>query len=301
MVNLKAGEPFGIDSTELAKIDWSLALKRVVEDLRSDFIYAPHLAFIYSKAGDELVAQLKAALKAGVFNSGVPITIEVQKSFRVRVAGTRKRLGPSFSRAGSILLPGDRLLYQALADRAAPIIEAKTDQARSFSHRLRSADLAKMFVPPRVCWYFLQKALRKRAAVKSVRYILKVDVANFFGSINQHTLINVLNDSGYPKSLSTRLESILTSYTGERSSRGILQGIFPSDLLGNFYMVPVDRFLDDCGVGSARYVDDMYIFVKSVEAANHLLRELIPFLCQFALNCDPHFASNSDPVMRGVR
>jgi hypothetical protein len=43
--------------------------------------------------------------------------------------------------------------------------------------------------------------------------------SNFFGSLNLHTLINVLNDSGYPKSLGSRLEAILLSYTGERSSR----------------------------------------------------------------------------------
>ena len=89
-----------------------------------------------------------------------------------------------------------------------------------------------MFLPTRTCWNKLQKSLAEYAKSKSVRYILKIDVANFFGSLNQHTLINVLNDSGYEKALSSRLEAILTSYTGARSSRGILQGMYPSDLLG---------------------------------------------------------------------
>jgi Reverse transcriptase (RNA-dependent DNA polymerase) len=96
-------------------------------------------------------------------------------------------------------------------------------------------------------------------------------------------MINLLNDSGYPKSLSSRLEALLTSYTGERSSRGILQGIYPSDLLGNYYMTPIDRFLDDYGVPSARYVDDMYVFMSSVDAADQLLRELIPALRSYDL------------------
>jgi hypothetical protein len=236
------------------------------------------LSFIYSKAGDELIALLDRELKSGTFSPGLPLTIEVPKSFRIRVAVQSKRLGPSFTRPGSILLPRDRLLYQALADQAAPIVDAKTDARRSFSHRLAPPGSASMFLPTRTCWNELQKSLAEHSKSEATRYILKIDVANCFGSLNQHTMINVLNDSGYPKSLSSRLEVLLTSYTGERSSRGILQGMYPSDLLGNYYMAPIDRFLNDYGVPSARYVDDIYVFVESVDAADQLLRELIPTL-----------------------
>lgn len=214
MADIKAGDPFGLDDAQLKKIDWPLALKRVIHDLRSDFIYAPHLNFIYNKAGIELIAALVQELKSGTYTPNVPLTIEVPKSFRIRVAVQSKRLGPSYTRPGSILLPRDRLFYQALADQAAPIIEAKTDTKRSFSHRLAHGDNASMFLPTRECWNALQKSLAKHAKSKTDRYILKIDVANFFGSLNQHVLINVLNDAGYPKPLSSRLESLLTSYTG---------------------------------------------------------------------------------------
>ena len=279
MADIKLGETVWLGlQLAIKAIDWPLALKRVSHDLRSDFIYAPHLAFIYSKAGDALITQVTAELKSGAYSPGVPITIEVPKSFRMRVAVAPIRLGPAFSRPGSILLPRDRLFYQALADRAAPVVKAKTDGTRSFSHQLAASDSAGMFLPTRNCWNHLQKALSKHSKSKSTRYILRVDVANFFASLNQHTLINVLDDSGYPKSLSSRLEAVLTRYTGERSSRGILQGMYPSDLLGNFYLTPIDRFLDDYRVPSARYVDDLYVFVDSVDSADHLLRDLIPTL-----------------------
>jgi hypothetical protein len=283
MADIKAGAPFGIDSTMLSKIDWNLALKRISHDLRTDFIYAPHLAFIYSKAGQELIAKVTSDLGSGQYSSGLPLTIEVPKSFRIRVAVPSKRLGPSFSRPGSILLPHDRLLYQALADQAAPIVAAKTDSARSFSHQLGEPDRVSMFLPTRTCWSGLQKALAKHAKSEANKYILRVDVANFFGSLNLHTLINVLSDSGFPNALCARLEAILTNYAGERSSRGILQGIYPSDLFGNYYLVPIDRFLEECGVPSARYVDDLYIFVESVEAADQLLQQLIPTLRSYDL------------------
>ena len=283
MAEIKAGEPFGLDPDFIKKIDWKLALSRVNHDLRSDFIYAPHLAFIYAKAGEELISRLTSALNAGTFSPGVPITLEVPKSFKIRVAVTSHRLGPNFSRPGSILLPNDRLFYQALADQAAPIIKMETDLKRSFSHHLAAPNNANMFEPTRVCWNKLQNALSKYSKTKDVNYIMKIDIANFFGSINQHELINVLNDSGYSPSLSSRLEAMLTRYTGERSSRGILQGMYPSDLFGNYYLAPIDIFLDDLGIPSARYVDDMYIFLKNVDEAEYLLRELIPTLRSYNL------------------
>ena len=284
MADIKTGEPFGLDAEWLSKINWDLALKRIGQDLRSDFIYAPHLGFIYAKAGAELKAQVEKDLKNGHFSLGIPITMEVPKTFRIRVAAVHtSRLGPNYSRPGSILLPRDRLLYQVLGDQAALIIDKRTDETRSFSHKLATTDSANMFIPTRTCWNRLQEANANYAKQPTAKYILKIDVANFFGSLNQHTLINVLNDAGYPKPLSSRLEAILTSFTGERSSRGILQGMYPSDLLGNFYLAPVDRFLSDYPVPSARYVDDLYIFLESVDAADQLLRQLIPVLRSYDL------------------
>jgi len=140
-----------------------------------------------------------------------------------------------------------------------------------------------MFVPTRTCWNYLQKALKIHSTNKSVHYIVKIDVAIFFGSLNQHTLVNLLSDYKYPKLLASRLELILTAFTGQRSSRGILQGIFPSDLFGTFYMTPIDRFLKEYGVASARYVDDIYVFIENVDAAEALTRELIPFLRSYDL------------------
>jgi hypothetical protein len=283
VAEIKAGEPFGMDRAMLQSIDWTLALKRVTHDLRTDFIYAPHLGFIYNRSGTQLISDLTNQLNAGRYTNGLPLTIEVPKSFRIRVAGPVGRLGPAFSRPGSILLPYDRLFYQALADQAAPIIATKTNKRRSFSHRLGEPNSASMFLPTRVCWNNLQQALSKRAREKANKYILRLDVANFFGSLNLHTLINVLGDSGFPPVLCKRLEAVLIGYTGERSSRGILQGMYPSDLFCNYYLAPIDRVLDEQDVPSARYVDDLYVFVESVETADHILRRLITTLRSYDL------------------
>src|SRR5579871_2363937 len=283
MSDLKAGEPFGLEAASITRINWELAVKRIVHDARSDFIYAPHLNFIYGRASGELIRGLKADLKAGTYSPGLPLTIEVPKSFRIAVATQIRRLGPNFSRPGSILLPRDRLLYQALADQAAPVIDARSDHARSFSHKLDPAGGANMFLSTRSCWNALQKALKAHASNDDHLYVIKADVANYFGTLNQHELINVLGDCGYPKPLHSRLEALLTSFTNDRSSRGILQGMYPSDLFGNFYMAPIDTMLKEFGVPSARYVDDFYIFVENMSSAHRLLRELIPALRSYDL------------------
>lgn len=283
MGDIKLGEPFGMDLEDVSKADWELAVRRVIHDLRSDFIYAPHIGAIYRKAGQELIDIVKRELRDGQHKPGLPLTIEVPKSHRMRVAVSPPRPGPAYSRPGSILMPKDRVFYQLLADKAAPVIDARIDHTRSFSHRLEGRNSPNMFKPTRACWGELQKKLARLTADKKNRYVLKIDVANFFGSLNQHTMVNVLADARYPAKYLTRLEAILTAHTGERSSRGIVQGIYPSDLLGNFYLEPIDRFLSDLDIPSARYVDDMYIFLPSVDAADRLMRQLIPELRAYDL------------------
>jgi hypothetical protein len=283
--DMKADASFGLDPELIPQLDWDRASKRVIHDLRSDFIWSPHIHFLYAHLSKDLVDLTKDGLKSGVFHPGIPLTIEVPKSFRIKVGGPlSKRLGPSFSRPGSVLPPKDRLFYQVLADEAAAIVEDKTDKTRSFSHRLANASDEAMFVANRKCWSELQKAVKAHCARDEIKYILRVDVADYFGSINQHTIINMLKSNGYNSSLADRLERILLSFTGERSSRGILQGIYPSDLFGAFYLSAVDRFFDDHNILSARYVDDIYIFIKTVDEADQVMRKLIPFLRSYDLN-----------------
>src|SRR6202051_2164804 len=100
MIMAEVKIPFGLDGPAMLEIDWKLALARVSHYLRSDFIYAPHIGFIYAKAGEELIQEVKSSLTDGKYSPGVPITIEVPKSFRIPVGVRRGRLGPNFWRPG---------------------------------------------------------------------------------------------------------------------------------------------------------------------------------------------------------
>ena len=272
---------FGLDGKLVASIDWSLALSRVLSDVATDFIWAPHFRAIYRRAGESLIAAVRSELSAGTFTPGTPITMEVPKSFRMRVgtpAGKASAYGPSFTRPGSILLPKDRLLYQAVADQCAPLVEADTNKKRSFSHRLAGPANSAMFLSNRFCWNRMQDELKKHSSKTRFRYVVKLDISDYFRSINQHQLVNNLADAGLDPSLKTRLEAILSKFIGQRSSRGIIQGVNASDLFGAFYLSPIDRQFQDRKITSVRYVDDIYVFVPSIAAADTLLRWLIPAL-----------------------
>src|SRR5437868_1855068 len=45
------GVSLGLDPNLVEQLDWQAALQRVLHDMRSDFIWAPHLRFIYSHVG----------------------------------------------------------------------------------------------------------------------------------------------------------------------------------------------------------------------------------------------------------
>jgi hypothetical protein len=281
MANRQNTNRFGIDPAEVSKLNWKRSIQRILVDIRSDFIYAPHISNVYRHASEELIDEVTSELRNGRYGPGAPVTVDVPKSSRMQVIPRGSR-GPTFSRPGSILLPKDRLIYQVLADQAAPLIETNTDRNRSFSHRFvpRSAE---MFEPSRASWHRMQQALNRLSREKR-GYVIKADVANCFASVNQHTLVNHLESIGYPATLKNALDAMLVLNTGDRSSRGLIQGIFPSDLLGNFYLNPVDQMFKDLGLPSVRYVDDMYVFVPTLAKAEEVMRELTRRLRDYDLS-----------------
>jgi hypothetical protein len=282
MPDKRSKNEFGVDSAVLKSIDWNLAAARVLFDIRSDFIYAPHISSVFRHSAEELVDAVESDLRSGRFAPGRPITIEVPKSSRMQVLPRGSR-GPSFSRPGSILFPKDRLLYQMLADYAAPLIENNTDRDRSFSHQLAKPNSPEMFKSSRACWNQLQRALNRLSEEHGKGYVIKADIANCFECINQHTLVNHLDAIGYPKAFTGALDSFLVLTTGDRNSRGVPQGIAPSDLLGNFYLNPIDERLKDLDIPSARFVDDIYVFVSSLRHAEEVTRILTAKLRDYDL------------------
>ena len=263
----------GLDRSVLDKVDSDLAIARIRRDIRTDFILAPHFNAIFLKAADELWARTHEQLSSGKYAPEPVLTVAVPK---VR----------NFTRPGSILSPIDRLVYQALADLVAPTIEAQLDRSRTFSHVVaQTGSEVHLFEPEHRCWDRFQTALRKLAS--KVGYFVKADIANYFERIPQHHLINLMIASGCIPEAVHLLEEILLAFQ-ERNSFGIIQGVFPSDLLGNFYLSDIDAYCEMHGIQSLRFVDDLYLRFDSLADARRGLIRVIDRLRQEGLHLNEY-------------
>jgi len=259
----------GLDRTVLDTIDPELAVRRILRDSQSDFILAPHYDAIFAGARDELWSVAHDQLRSGTYQPELPLTMSVPKPH-------------GFTRPGSILYPVDRIVYQGLADLIAPLLEERLDRARTFSQIPAPPDEpAEMFLPNRLCFAQLQAALGRMARAGGC--FIRADVANYFERIPQHHLVNLLQASGCQTEIVRLLEQMLRAFQ-QRNSVGIVQGVFPSDLLGNYYLSDLDAYCELHNIPSARYVDDLYLHFETEADAVRGLMNLIEQLRRDGLN-----------------
>lgn len=246
--------PFGIEREIVESLDYNLAIKRIRNDLQSDFIYAPHLSAIFYKSADELWDFLSNKLRSGQYNPKLPIILEVPKP-------------NGFTRPGSILWACDRLTYQIAVDTIAPQAEKALDRSRVFSHKLLYEDPSGfMFKPSRESYKEFREKILEYLTCGDFSHVLKADVSSFFERIYQHVLINFLSGAGCNRLVVTFLGQLLSAFT-QKDSHGIIQGIYPSDFLGSFYLCSLDARYETENIPSIRYVDDFYTFYNTPREA----------------------------------
>ncbi len=260
----------GLDKKAIGEIDWEKAIRNIEVDARSDFILAPHFDIIFREKSGELAQQLTSELGSGSYEPQLPITMSVPKQ-------------GILTRPGSILLPHDRLLYQGLIEDILPKMEAQMDRGRTFSH-VPSHEDDKLFEDSFESWNSFQAKIE--AICEANRFVLKCDVANYFETLPQHNLINALDGCGCRAESVRLLEKLLSGFR-QKASQGIIQGIFPSDVLGNFYLSDIDAMCSLKGLSSARYVDDLYIGFDSMLNARIFLNLMIEKLRKDGLNLNP--------------
>jgi Reverse transcriptase (RNA-dependent DNA polymerase) len=261
----------GLDRTIIAQIDIASVIAHVKADIRSDFILAPHYNTIFNRAGDELWDQLKQQLRAGTYQPELPITMSVPKE-------------RFFTRPGSILRPTDRLMYQALVDNVMEQLEEGHDRSRSFSH-VPTDEEGQMFEPNHKCWERFQA--RVAEICDGSEFILKADISNYFERLPQHHLVNLMSAAGCAPEVVSLLEEMMLAFR-ERNSFGIVQGVYPSDALGNFFLSDFDAYCELAEILSARYVDDIYMGFPSEAEARKGLASLIETLRKDGLHLNEY-------------
>lgn len=257
----------GLDRQVINSIDHESVIEHIKMDARSDFIVAPHYDAIFRNVGDELWFNLRELLRSGNYRPALPHTINVPKK-------------NWFTRPGSILNPFDRFLYQALADKVSQVLEHSLDRERCFSNVLSDRN-RRMFEPQNKCYAKFQRKIG--GLCENASHILKIDISNFFERIPHHPLINSMSAVGCPGEIVNLLEKMLLAFR-ERRSFGIVQGLYPSDVLGNFFLSDIDAYLTRRGIPSARYVDDIFLSFESELAAKKGLADLTERLRKDGLN-----------------
>lgn len=256
--------PIGLDQNLVNELDVELALRRIGCDILSDFIFAPHYSAVFRFASKELIATLIKKLRSGTYFPMLPITIEV-----VKKTGT--------TRPGSILNPIDRLLYQSLIDKIAPIADKNIDRSRVYSNIISMEDTGSMFEPQSKSYKELKRKLQVLCENKKYNHVLFIDIACYFDRIYQHVLINLLRSTTIKAEYTNLLEKVLSEFT-QKDSHGIIQGLFPSDFLGNYYLCSFDSFLKTKGIEFIRYVDDYWMFFHSEKDAKKFLVKICNYV-----------------------
>lgn len=261
----------GLDREIIRQINDDDVIAHVKADIRSDFILAPHYSAVINRAGDELWAQIKQQLRAGTYQPELPITMSVPKE-------------RFFTRPGSILQPKDRFLYQALVDHVIDDLEDSLDRERAFSHVPSNKD-GEMFEPNHESWEQLQA--RVAEICDESDFILKADISHYFERLPQHHLVNLMTAANCAPESVGLLEEMMLAFR-ERNSFGIIQGVYPSDALGNFFLSDFDAYCELSDIPSARYVDDIYMGFGSEVEARQGLAKLIETLRKDGLHLNEY-------------
>jgi hypothetical protein len=261
----------GLDGKIIAKINAVSVIAHIKSDIRSDFILAPHYNTIFNHAGNELWEHLKQQLRSGTYQPELPITISVPKE-------------RFFTRPGSILRPADRFMYQALVDNVMEKLEEGHDRSRSFSH-VPSEEEGQMFEPNHKSWERFQARVAEIG--KKKEFILKADISNYFERLSQHHLVNLMSAAGCAPEIVSLLEEMMLAFR-ERNSFGIVQGVYSSDALGNFFLSDFDAYCELTEILSARYVDDIYMGFPSEPEARKGLAGLIEKLRKDGLHLNEY-------------
>ena len=109
------------------------------------------------------------------------------------------------------------------------------------------------------------------------RWVVDIDLKSFFDQIEHDRLMTMIGEQVRDKRILSLIGRTLRAPMEhadgrrEKPERGSPQGSPLSPLLANIYLSPLDRELEQRGIGFVRYADDIALFVSSRRAAERAL------------------------------
>ena len=124
---------------------------------------------------------------------------------------------------------------------------------------------------------YVQQSMKSAVAKWKDYYVLKMDVAKYFDSIDKSILFNILKGKIKDEKLLWLIREILFS---QKRERGLEIGNYTSQMFGNIYLNEQDQFIKHRLHIKyyARYLDDSVIIVKTKQEAKLALKEITKFL-----------------------
>ena len=180
-------------------------------------------------------------------------------------------------RAATQLDPIDSLLLTAALHQYGGLIEARRTPIvaqKVFSYRFSPSAAGDLYDRDGSWNAFWRRAL---ALAPEYDYILVADIADFYNQVYHHTVENQLVESGWPNQVTRYLLRVLEGMTA-KVSRGLPIGPHLAHLLAEATLIPVDNSLSAKGIPFLRYVDDIFLFAKDVDAARTLNFQLAEVL-----------------------
>ena len=163
----------------------------------------------------------------------------------------------------------DRTVQQALAQVLSEAYEPYfSDNSFGFRPNRGARDAVR-----RVCEY----------ADQGYVWVIDLDLAKFFDTINHSKLLQVLSESikdGRVISLIHKFlrAKIIENGKSTKPKKGTPQGGPMSPILANILLNEMDKVLDERGVKFCRYADDCIIFAKSERAAHRIYESISKYI-----------------------
>lgn len=174
--------------------------------------------------------------------------------------------------------PIDSVIYAALVYQVSTAVERarlSADRGVACAYRIQLDEEGSFFAQGNG---FDQYRQRSRSLAENYRFVLLVDVADFYNQIYLHRVNNAIEHaSPTAKGLADDIEGFL-SELNSTISQGLPVGPAASIVLAEAVMIDVDQFLVGTGHPHCRYVDDFRIYANAERELTAVLQTLTLYL-----------------------
>lgn len=176
----------------------------------------------------------------------------------------------------ALIDPLDTLKYTSLVISISREIEnARVARGKNivFSYRLQFQENGMIF-NPKYTYTNFEKHTRAEIKKKTVKVLVKCDIANFYDRLNLHRLESNLHSLPIEKKRVKLLNELLL-FWANRDSYGLPVGGNASRILAEAALIEVDNYLLSHGIKFTRFVDDYRLFAKDAKQAHYWISLLI--------------------------